>query len=269
MTKARSVALVCAGPISRSGIARLPKIIDLLGPVKSGSLQRASRAVNVLGAGTAVHGYKDLDGSRTILLNMPDRLLPPIVAELAASDINWKKKIVLLCSSSLDSLELGRLKSEGAEVGSFVAIHGFNELRYIIEGTDPAVRQMRTLIQHRNVRAMEIRSEGKDLYLAGVACATTFLTSIVTAAVESLRESGLKLPQAQKIAAQLVNKTMGEFLKAGPKGVPAADAQVLANLAGSIEDRDPKLARHFRQMAAVSATVTPFSVTPDYSKRPN
>jgi predicted short-subunit dehydrogenase-like oxidoreductase (DUF2520 family) len=269
MTKARSVALVCAGPISRNGIARLPGIIDLLGPVKSGSLQRASRAVNALGAGTPVDRYKDLDGSCTILLNMPDHLLPPIVAELAAAEINWNKKIVLLCNSSLDSLELGRLKSEGAEVGSFVAIHGFNELRFIIEGTDPAVRQMRALIQHRNVRTIEIRSEAKDRYLAGVACATTFLTSIVAAAVESLRESGLKPPQAQKIAAQLVSKTMAEFLKAGPKGVPAAEAHVLANMAGCIENRDPKLARHFRRMAALAATVTPFSETPDSSKRPN
>jgi predicted short-subunit dehydrogenase-like oxidoreductase (DUF2520 family) len=260
---------VCAGPISRNGIARIPRIIDLLGPVKSGSLQRASRAVNVLGAGTAVDGYKDIDGSRTILVNVPDQQLPAIVAELAVAEITWKKKIVLLCNSSLDSLELALLKSEGADVGSFEAVYGFNELRYVIEGTNPAVREMRALIQHRNVRAIEIRSEGKELYLAGVACATTFLTSIIAAGVECLRESGLKLPQAQTIAAQLVNKTMGEFLRAGTKGVPVAEAHVLANMASSVESRDPKLARYFRQMAAVPATVTPFSVTPDSSKRPN
>src|SRR5467141_2555026 len=103
--KARSLALVCAGPISRTTLGRLPKLAGQLGPVKSGSLQRASRAVNALRGGTPVADYGDLNGARTVLVNVPDQQLPAIVAELAAG-VNWKHKVALLCNSSLDSSEL-------------------------------------------------------------------------------------------------------------------------------------------------------------------
>src|SRR4051812_19505246 len=109
MTKTRSLALVCAGPISRTTFGRLPKLAARLGCVKSGSLQSASRTVNLLGGGRAVADYHDLSSSRTILVNVPDEQLSSVVAELAVS-FSWKHKIAILCNSTLDSSALAPLE---------------------------------------------------------------------------------------------------------------------------------------------------------------
>ena len=167
MTKARSLALVCAGPISRTGIGRLPNLADQLGPVKSGTLQRASRAVNAIGGGTPVPGYGDLENSRTVLINVPDKQLRAIVTELAAG-VGWKHKVAVLCNSMLDSSELAPLEALGAAVGSFDTIAGFEGQRYVIEGSGPAIREMRALLQQGLTRVIEIRRGGKKQYLVGV-----------------------------------------------------------------------------------------------------
>jgi hypothetical protein len=250
MTKARSLALVCAGPISRSGISRLRKITGQLGPVKSGSLQRASRAVNALRAGTPTADYHDLEASRTILLNVPDRQLPAIVRELDGSEVTWKHKILLLCDSSLDSSELARLEAKGAAVGSFEAIGGPDDRRYAIEGTGLALREMRALIQQEDIRVVEIRRGAKKQYLAGVTFATTFLKSMISGAVECFRDSGLPLKQAEQVAAILVDKTMRDYLKAGSNGTAVSPEENAGGLAEGLELNNPRLARYFREIAA-------------------
>src|SRR5258708_29679037 len=68
MTKARSVALVCAGQVSRSGLVRLPALAEQLALVKSTHLRQASRAANALRAGTAVSTYEQLAKAKTFLI---------------------------------------------------------------------------------------------------------------------------------------------------------------------------------------------------------
>jgi predicted short-subunit dehydrogenase-like oxidoreductase (DUF2520 family) len=227
MTKVRSLALVCAGPISRTTFGRLPHLARKLGPVKSGSLQRASRAVTALGGGRAVSQYQDLDESKTVLLNVPDPQLDAVVAELASA-LTWKDKVVLLCSSPLDSSQLAPLEALGAAVGSFELIAGFEGQRYVIEGSAAAVREMRALLQHGTARAIVIRRGAKKQYLAGVACASSLLTSMIVASVNNLRAAGVPLKQAHSIAANLAGKSLRDYLKAGVAG-SGADLQTLTD----------------------------------------
>ncbi len=266
MTKARSLALVCAGPISRNGIARLPKIIAQLGPVKSGTLQRASRAVNALGGGAPVAEYQAIADSQTILVNVPDDQLPGILGELAGTGIDWTQKIAILCNSSLGSGELTRLESQGAAVGSFDAITGFEDLRYVIEGNDSAVREMRALIEQGDVRAIEIRQGAKKQYLAGITFATDFLASTITGAVDCLRDSGLPIRYAHQIAATLVEKTLRDFLKSGAKALPGSSEALLGEIADGLQGANPRLARYFRKTAVQTAEYAT-NETPHSSQR--
>ena len=249
MTKARSLALVCAGPISRAGIGRLPNLADQLGPVKSGTLQRASRAVNSIGGGTPVSRYQDLENSRTILINVPDRQLSAIVAELAAG-VGWKHKVALLCNSTLDSSGLAALEALGAAVGSFDTIAGFDGQRYVIEGSGPAIREMRTLLQQGLTRVIEIRLGAKTQYLVGVDFVSTLLTSALVASVKNLRKAGIPLNQAHSIAAKLADKSVRDYLKAGVAGSPAAPGVELKGLAEGLEFANPGLIEYLRSSKA-------------------
>ena len=245
MTKARSLALVCAGPISRAGIGRLPNLAERLGAVKSGTMQRASRAVNSIGGGTPVSGYGELENSRTILINVPDKQLPAIVAELAAG-VGWKHKIAVLCNSTLDSSELAPLEALGAAVGSFEPIAGFDGQRYVIEGSGAAVREMGLLLQHGLTRVIEIRRGAKAQYLAGVDFASNLLTSALVASVKNLRHAGVPLKQAHSIAAKLADKSVRDYLKSGVAGSAAAPGIELKTLADGLEFANPGLIGYLR-----------------------
>jgi predicted short-subunit dehydrogenase-like oxidoreductase (DUF2520 family) len=245
MTKVQSLALVCAGPISRAGIGRLPNLADQLGPVKSGTLQRASRTVNSIGGGTPVSAYRDLENSRTVLINVPDKQLTAIVAELAAG-VGWKHKIAVLCNSTLDSSELAPLEALGAAVGSFDTIAGFEGQRYVIEGSGPAIREMRALLQQGLTRVIEIRRGAKKHYLAGVDFVSTLLTSALVASVKNFRKAGIPLNQAHSIVAKLADKSVRDYLKAGVAGSPAAPGSELKALADGLEFVNPGLIQYLR-----------------------
>ncbi len=251
MTKALTLALVCAGPISRAGIGRLPNLAERLGPVKSGTLQRASRAVNSIGGGTPVAAYSDLETSRAILINVPDEHLPAIVAELAAG-VCWKHKVALLCNSRLDSSTLAPLEALGAAVGSFEPIAGFDGQRYVIEGSNAAIREMRTLLQHGVARVVEIRRGGKTQYLVGVDFASTVLTSVLVASVKNLRKAGVPLNQAHGIAAKMADKAVRDYLKAGVAGAAAAPGIELKALTDGLEFANPGLIAYLRSSKSES-----------------
>ena len=245
MTKALPLALVCAGPISRAAIGRLPKLGEQLGPVKSGTLQRASRAVNSIGGGTPVSGYGDLENSRTVLINVPDEQLRAIVAEMAAG-VGWKHKVALLCNSTLDSSELAPLEALGAAVGSFDTIAGFEGQRYVIEGSGAAIREMRALLQQGLTRVIEIRRGGKTQYLVGVDYVSSLLTSALVASVKNLRKAGVPLKQAHSIAAKVAEKSVRDYLKTGVAGSAAAPGMELKTLAEGLEFANPGLIDYLR-----------------------
>ncbi|MEO8127432.1 MAG: hypothetical protein ABJF23_02450 [Bryobacteraceae bacterium] len=245
MMKPRSLALVCAGPISRTGIGRLPNLTERLGPVKSSTKQRASRAVNSLCAGTPAGAYSDLENSRTILINVPDRQVRAIVAEMAHS-LCWKHKIALLCNSELDSSELAPLESRGAAVGSFDTIAGLEGQGYVIEGSRVAIREMRILLQLGLPRVIEISRGAKQQYLVGVDFASTLLTSALVASVKNLRQAGIPLRQAHNIAAKLAEKSLRDYLKASVEGSPAAPGTGLKALAEGLEAANPGLMEYLR-----------------------
>ena len=211
--------------------------------MKSGSLQRASRAVNSIGGGRPVSEYWELNESRTVLINVPDDQLAATVADLAAG-VTWKHKTAILCNSPLDSAQFAQLEALGAGVGSFDAVAGFEGQRYVIEGSSSALREMRVLLNHDLTRVIEIRRGAKEQYLAGVAFATSLVSSMIVASVKSLRAAGIPLGQAHNIAAKLAEKSIRDYLKAGVAGSPANPGTRLQALADGLELANPGLIRH-------------------------
>src|SRR4051812_43070422 len=113
MGKQRRAALVYAGPVRRSSLTRLPGLGTQLRFVKSSSVATASRAVRALRAGHAVRRYEDMAEADLFLISVPAKAITHIVTELAASELEWKSRIVVLFDSDAESSAFYELTKRG------------------------------------------------------------------------------------------------------------------------------------------------------------
>ena len=241
MTKARSVALVCAGQISRSGLVRLPALAEQLALVKSSHLRQASRAANALRAGKAVSTYEELAKAKTFLINVPGEEMTQTIASLANARIKWRGKSVILCDSTFGSEALEPLEMLGASPGSFLAIDGFQDRRFVIEGGTMALRAMLRLLKRGDATTIEIDRGLKEQFLSGLALVNLLPIPLLAAALDCFRGAGVPLYQAQSIVEVQLNRSMRGYFKA-PRQTRESQIHSVRQIG------DPGLAELFRQI---------------------
>src|SRR4051794_12467385 len=156
-------AVAGGGRVSDSFVPRLPRLTTELGPVAAQSYRLASRIVNSIGAGYPVKSYADLDASTLILICAPAQAIGPIVSALEAA-IECRGKILLLCESGGNSLQLRALQAKGAAVGSIDAIPGFEGRRFVAEGDRAALREAKALVRQIGGRLEEVKSAKLGVY---------------------------------------------------------------------------------------------------------
>ena len=139
MRTLRPVGLVCAGPVSRTALERLPRLREQLGSVKAASFRLASRYVNRLGAGAPVRTYSELQESSLILINVPDSNVSEVVHDLTTAHICWLGKQVALYESTFDTAVLYPLRDRGAAPITFNAIGGYERDELLLECSGEAV----------------------------------------------------------------------------------------------------------------------------------
>jgi len=142
----------------------LPALAEQLALVKSTHLRQASRAANALRAGTAVSTCEELAKAKTFLISVPGIETAQTVRELAKTRIKWRGKSVVLCDSTLDSEALAPLEMLGATPGSFLAIDGFQDRRFVIEGGTLALKAMLRLLKRGDATTIEITRGLKDQF---------------------------------------------------------------------------------------------------------
>jgi predicted short-subunit dehydrogenase-like oxidoreductase (DUF2520 family) len=250
MRKARSLALVAAGPVSRSFLARLPLVREHLGPVKSCSFRLASRISNALHAGFPVADYGELEPARVILISLPARSLPRVLGELAAAPVDWRHKAVILCDAEHDSSLLAPLAARGAATASMAPLEGFDTRRILVEGDAPALAAARRLLAHGELTAVELQRQAKAVYLAGITFLTAFAAPMLAAAGECLRRAGL----SRQLAAQVVERLSQRALRSYPRGGGRACAEAAPrNELAALERVHPELAASYADAARLAA----------------
>jgi hypothetical protein len=251
MSPRTSVGLVAAGAAARTALARL--LPGVLGPVMGESYRLASRMVSALRAGYPVRDAEGLRRCRTVLIAVPDAVLAPFVERLAAAQVRWAGKVVLLCDSPLTSAALSRLAEKGARAGSIAELPGFDPARFLIEGDRAAMRAARRLIGGR-LHAIEVKPEGKTRLLAAYAIAGDLFIPLATAVQACVRAAGLRGEPASSLLEHIFSRALRAFLKSGRQGssgiLAAPDAAEVSRRAEVLGQIDPKLAEYFRGAAA-------------------
>ncbi len=253
MTRSGTLGLVGAGLLSRSFLLKLPALARDLGPVISPSYRLASRLVNSMRAGYPVEDYDGLQDARTLIIAVPDELLPTVLAKLVSASLEWAGKVVLLCDSPRESSELDPLAKRGAAVGSLSPIPGLAH-RYVVEGDRRAVRAARCLIEDGPSRAFELPRGQKAVFQAALCFAGPLLLTVADASSRCLRAAGLPAPACNHVGGQLLQRTLRSHLHAGRKawsGLP--EAPQLRRQLAALEASDPELARCYRALTVLAA----------------
>jgi len=249
---APSVALVCAGPFSRAGVARLPGLPAALGPVKSTSFRMASRVANALRGGTPVHTYESLSASQLILLSVPEKQLMSTVTGLANARLAWRGKAVILCGSRSGSEQLEELRGRGAATATFDWIDGLPECCFLTEGDPVAVRAIRAQAERGNVRAIEITRGGKGIYQAAESFATSMFLPVLAATAECLRALDLDNARANALTEHLIARSMRSHFKAGRKAWKVENDANLRQQSEALQRQLPELAEYYNESAAAA-----------------
>jgi len=185
-----SAGLVLEGNSTDSAVLRLPNIIDVLGPVKSGSLRIARRLSNFLRAGYGVATYEELQPARIILLRVPDSALDRVVQELCAANLIFSEIAFVLCDSWLSSDVLDPLVRRGAAVASVSRLKGSTP-RFAVEGQPAATRPLRRILELNDAITLELRPGTKQSLFAAELLTTALPIPLFAAAQQALRTCGI------------------------------------------------------------------------------
>jgi hypothetical protein len=245
MNVRKLAGLVGAGGVGRSFLARMPALLERIGPVKGASLRVSRRIANGLRAGTGVADYSPLQKCDLIWLAVPEHTLDHISAELAAA-ISLERKTVVLCDVMRDSLWPSPLRTAGAFVAALNCVPESNERLFVAEGHPESLSQLRRLLALERRKLIELRPAAKPLYLCGVHLSGQLLLPWIAGAVESLRAAGFSRDEATGVVEVIGAKALRAYGKAGPKAWKRASTERLHRaIAGDIEAirlTDPRLA---------------------------
>src|SRR3984885_12977342 len=215
MKKAQSVGLIATGNLTESPLTRFWWLSERLGPVKSASYRVASRIANMLQAGHPVKDYAEFETCDLILVCVHEDTVSQVGSEMVSSGISWEDNSGVLWSPWLDSGELRELSARGASVGSISPIPGFDDERYLVEGDPMAIRQSKSLVEHRGRRAVAVERPLKPFYLAALTCTGTLLCALLRVAFESLQHAAGPPALSATLLERQMNRTLRSFLKGG------------------------------------------------------
>ena len=205
-------ALIAAGRVNGSFVARLPRLAVQLGPVAAQSYRVASRIVNTLGAGHAVKEYAALTRSRLILICVDPGRVAGVADRLGKCEV--RGRVVLLCDCGRDSSAIGELAARGAAIGSLNPVPGA-EGWMALEGQKPALREAQGLARDLHANAIEVIAGRMPRFVAGVQLATTQFRPLLSASAECFREAGLSARTASRLLETVYESSLRAHVRSG------------------------------------------------------
>ena len=254
--KSRQLALVIAGPALQCPMRKLPRLAEHLGPVMAASYRQASRTANTLRAGQAVRDCAGLAAARTILL-CPSRRPPGgLIAQLAAADLRWKSKSVILCDNLHDSGELAALAARGASVGALCLVDDAAQPLFLVEGAARAVRDASAFVEAAGGRVLAVNPGCQWISVAGISSASWLAMLAMDCSVACFRQAGLAPSRAGQVTELILEKALRAFRKGGRRAwklpVSPAEREAFLRQIEAVRESDEALAEFLADAARTS-----------------
>jgi hypothetical protein len=222
----KPAGLIGAGGVNQSFLARLPAVLEQLGPVKGSSLKVSRRIANGLRAGFGVDDYLALEPCGFIWILAPETALDSITGELASA-VTLTGKTVVLCDARRDSLRPSPLRTAGARVVTLNCVPESSERKFVGEGHPVALAELRKLLALDRRKLIELRAAAKPLYFAGAYLGSQLLMPWIAGAAESFRAAGFSRDEAVGTVEALGVRALRAYAKAGDKAWNRATAERL------------------------------------------
>jgi predicted short-subunit dehydrogenase-like oxidoreductase (DUF2520 family) len=208
------IGLVVTGNIARSWISRAVEHLDRLGPIVSSSFRLSNRIANTLRAGVPAEQYDEFNCCKVILIRVAEDELHEVLAGLAAAQIQWREKTIILCDTVSDSSEWDELERRGASVATLTYLRIGGDDRYVVEGDPKAIHNTVTALALPPAQVVEIGRSRKALYLA---CrkAASMVVPLAAAADEELRRAGVQPDKAAWMVEQWLQDGLRAYRKNG------------------------------------------------------
>jgi hypothetical protein len=248
----KTAGLVGAGGVSRSFLARLPALLERLGPVKGASFQVSRRIANGLRAGFGVSSYRPLQQCDLIWIAVPENMIDSVTQHLAA-EVHLDRKMVVLCDALRDSLWPSPLRTAGARLASLNCVPASEERTFAAEGHPAVLTEVRRLLAIDSRKLILLHPASKPLYFSGVYLGVHLLLPWIAGAVESLRAAGFPRTEAMRAVQALGARALRAYGKAGDKAWNRAAAEDLHRAIErdleAIRLTDPRLAMLYSEGA--------------------
>lgn len=250
-----AIGLVCAGGVSQSFLARMPALLQQLGPIKTSSYRVSRQISNSLRAGYAASHYNALEPCPLILVSAPEENLDRILREMAARipirKAPFTKNTVVLCGCTRDSLSPSALQGTGARVATVNPIPDTSEELFVGEGDTAAIRRMRTIFGENRRKLICLRAGTKPLYFAAIHAGAPLLLPWIATGMSSLRAAGFSRSEAATVGELLGTRALRRYAKGGAKSWSRRTESDLRRALDEgleqIRARFPRLAERYEQ----------------------
>lgn len=223
MRRPKPLGLIGAGDVVRSCLGRLPDFRERLGPVKANSLRVARRIVNALRTGHAVTGFASLAPCSMILVAVGDKALDGVLRQLAASDLDLKHRLIVICETFFEPPAITSLSRRGAKVAGMLDLYE----HFIFEGDQAAIRGFKRELLDPTTRSIILERGARQEFLAGLSIAAS-TARVAGAAGAKLRASGLSPGQSRVLVERTAADALRAWARSGQKAVETLERDFAA-----------------------------------------
>jgi predicted short-subunit dehydrogenase-like oxidoreductase (DUF2520 family) len=219
-----NVSIIGAGRLGTSLASALSKKGYRIKALSCKRRSSAEESRKIIGEGRAL--ADNVQAARlgeSVFLCLPDEEMEKVVAQLAASNIDWSKKLVLHCSGLLSSAVLKPLKDKGALTASFHPLQSFSRKRtaaehfrgiyFGLEGCSQALRPARKIVGQLGGHPLLLQAKDKAAYHSACSIASNFLVVLLDMAVSLLKGIGLSEEKAFQVLLPLIEGTLHNVKK--------------------------------------------------------
>jgi len=188
----------------------------------------AGKALRSIGRGSATSdNVRAARAGQVLFLCVPDASIAGVAEELAASDIDWRGKLVFHCSGLLSSSVLGPLRRRGARTASSHPAQSFpangpkpfpfRGIHVGVEGQAQAIAWLRPVLRRLGAEPFRLRPGDKPLYHAACSLASNHIVALLDVARGLLQDAGFSNKKALAILLPLAEGTLHNVNKVGPE----------------------------------------------------
>jgi len=227
----------------------------------------AARAVDFVGAGTAVRDCASLRHADVCMISVADDSIAECCGTLAGSGRLRAGSVVFHCSGGLSSTVLSAASQHGALAASVhplksfadpsVAVDSFPGTFCGLEGDAAAVDLLRAAFQHIGAETFAVDAELKAVYHAATVVASNYLVALLDVALRAGGQAGLPRAMALKLIAPLVRGTVDNVFRldttaalTGP--IARGDHALVQRHCEALRSWDPDVERLYRELGKVA-----------------